>query len=109
MHKYHATGETDKGKHGGHKRKLITEAHCDFLRELMEEDCNIILEYMQEQLEAVDGLHVSLSTIHQRIVGLRACSIAKKLRGTQPGGKQFEKRRNADCGNNLPALSTASS
>ena len=47
---YNATGETDKGKHGGHKPKLITEEHCAFLRELMEEDCKITLEYMQEQL-----------------------------------------------------------
>ena len=63
------TGETDKGKHGGHKPKMITEEHCVFLRELMAEDCTVTLEFMQEQLEAVDGLRVSLTTIHNRIVG----------------------------------------
>ena len=69
MSKYHATGETDKGKHGGHKPKLITEEHCVFLRELMEEDCTVTLEYMQEQLEVVDGLRVGLTTIYNRIIG----------------------------------------
>ena len=69
MSKYHAIGETDKGKHGGHKPKLITEEHCVFLRELMEEDCTVTLEYMQEQFEVVDGLRVGLTTIHNRIIG----------------------------------------
>ena len=79
MDKYYATGEANKGKQGGHKPKLITEDHCVFLRELMEEDCTITLEFMQEQLEAVDGLHVSLATIHNRIVGFHySFKIVKK-------------------------------
>ena len=79
MSKYNATGETDKGKHGGHKPKLITEEHCAFLRELMEEDCTITLEYMQEQLEAVDDLRVGLTTIHNRIVGFHySFKVVKK-------------------------------
>lgn len=69
MNKFYDTGEANKGKHGGHRTKLITEDHCVFLRELLAEDCTITLEYMQEQLEAVDGLGVSLSTIHNRIAG----------------------------------------
>ena len=50
METYYVTGKSNKGKHGGHKPKLITEEHCAFLRELMEEDCIITLENMQEQL-----------------------------------------------------------
>ena len=72
-------GDTNKGKHGGHKAKLITEAHCAFLRELMDEDCTVTLEYMQEQLEAVDGLHVSFSTIHNRVAGFHySFKVVKK-------------------------------
>lgn len=79
MDKYYVTGETNKGKHGGHKPKLITEEHCTFLRELMEEDCTITLEYMQEQLEAVDGLRVGISTIHYRVIGFHySFKIVKK-------------------------------
>ena len=79
MEKYYTTGETNKGKHGGHKPKLINEEHCAFLRELMEDDCIVTLEYMQEQLEAVDGLYVSLSTIHNRIVGFHySFKVVKK-------------------------------
>ena len=69
MNKYTITGETNKSKHGGYKPKLITEEHYSFLRELLEEDCFITLEHMQEQLEVVDGLRVGLSTICNRMAG----------------------------------------
>ena len=79
MNKYYATRETNKGKHGGHKPKLITKEHCAFIRELMEEDCTITLDFMQEQLEAVDGLYVSLTTIHNRIVGFHYNALQQSL------------------------------
>ena len=79
MDKFYATGETDKGKHGGHKPKLITEEHCVFLRELMGDDCTVTLDYMQEQLEALSGLRVGLTTIHNRIIGFHySFKVVKK-------------------------------
>ena len=45
----------------------------------MEEDCTVALEFMQEQLEAVDGLRVGLTTIHNRIVGFHySFKVVKK-------------------------------
>ena len=69
MLKFYATGETDKGKHGGHKGKILTEAHCAYLRDLMAEDATISLARMRDQLEIVDGVQVSLTTIHNAIKG----------------------------------------
>ena len=45
----------------------------------MEEDCTVTLEFMQGQLEAVDGLRVGLTTIHNRIVGFHfSFKVVKK-------------------------------
>ena len=69
MLKFYATGETDKGKHGDHKGKMLTEAHCAYLRDLMAEDATISLARMRDQLKIVDGVQVSLTTIHNAIKG----------------------------------------
>ena len=69
LDKYRRTGRSDKEQHGGYRTKLLTEAHCEFLRELMAEDATITLERMQEQLWAVTGLSPCLSTVHRSIVG----------------------------------------
>ena len=69
MLKYDETGDSNKGKHGGHKKRLLTEEHCAFLREMISEDATVSLAYMRDQLESVDGLHVALSTVHKAIEG----------------------------------------
>ena len=63
----------------------ITEAHCEFLRELIAEDASRTLEFMQEQLMVVDDLWVDVSTIHRRIAGFHFKSnyVAKVNRNCQ--------------------------
>jgi hypothetical protein len=47
----------------------ITEEHCEFVRELIAEDCTISLEDLQERFQAATELEVSTSTIQNAIIG----------------------------------------
>ena len=69
--KYYATGESNKAKHGGYKPRKLTEEHCEYLRGLMDEDATISLRFMQDKLELEYALGVSLTTIHNAIVGFQ--------------------------------------
>jgi len=62
------TCETAPIPKGGNRKKVLNEHHIAFIKELTDENCHISLHSIQEQLEAVDEIEVSLSTIH-RVIG----------------------------------------
>lgn len=78
--KYTRTGKTNKEQHGGYKQRLLTDAHCEYLKELMEEDASVTLERMQEQLWAVSGLSISKTAIHRTIIRFDPRRRTKKAR-----------------------------
>jgi len=66
--RYLETGETSAIPKGGNRKKVLNEHHIAFIKELIDDNCLISLQSIQEQLEAVDEIVVSLSTIH-RVIG----------------------------------------
>ena len=66
--RYCETGETASIPKGGNRKRLLNEDHVVFIKELIDDNCLISLRNIQEQLNIVDGMEVSLPTIH-RIIG----------------------------------------
>ena len=65
---YNDTGEHTSKRKGGNKRKLLSQQHIDYVRELIDENLFITLKDIKEKVEAIDDITVSISTIH-RVIG----------------------------------------
>ena len=80
---------------GGDKRSLLTQDHLEFIQEIIDGDATITLLAIQEQLHAVTGLIVGITTIHNAIAGFNY-SFKRLTRRASASltAERIEERRN---------------
>jgi len=66
--KFNNTGDYKSASKGGNRKKIFTEDHIVYIRELIDENCLLSLRSIQESLLAVCEVDVSIPTIY-RVIG----------------------------------------
>jgi hypothetical protein len=79
----------------GDKRSLLTQEHLEFIQEIIDDDSAITPSAIQEQLHAVTGLNVGITTIHDAIAGFNYTFKRLTIRASVSlTAERIEERRN---------------